>query len=49
MTPRGFKEAEMLETGELIAHAALDFEARKEESSTHVFVLCEHFPLYKLK
>ena len=47
VTARGFKEAEAREVGELLALAALDFDARKAEIVERVDALCHRFPLYE--
>ncbi len=47
VTARGFKEAEAREVGELLALAALDFDAKKDEIVERVDALCKRFPLYE--
>ena len=47
VTARGFKEAEAAEVGELLALAALDFDAKKDEILQRVDALCKRFPLYE--
>ena len=47
ITARGFKEAESTEVGELLALAAQDFEARKDEIVQRVETLCKRFPIYE--
>ena len=47
VTARGFKEAEAVEVGELLALAATDFDAKKDEIIERVDALCKRFPLYE--
>ncbi|MBQ8109969.1 MAG: serine hydroxymethyltransferase [Clostridia bacterium] len=47
VTARGFKQAEAVEVGELLALAATDFEAKKAEIVERVDALCKRFPLYE--
>ena len=47
VTARGFKEAEAVEVGALLALAANDFEAKKDEIVERVDALCKRFPLYE--
>ena len=47
VTARGFKEAEAIEVGRLLALAAQDFDAKKGEIIERVEALCEKFPLYE--
>ena len=47
VTARGFREAEAREVGELLALAALDFVAKKDEIVERVDVLCKRFPIYE--
>ena len=47
VTARGFKEAEAVEVGELLALAATDFEAKQGEILERVDALCKRFPLYE--
>ncbi|MBQ8080871.1 MAG: serine hydroxymethyltransferase [Clostridia bacterium] len=47
VTARGFKQAEAVEVGELLALAATDFEAKKTEIVERVDALCKRFPLYE--
>ena len=47
ITARGFKEAEAVEVGELLALAANDFEAKRAEILERVDALCKRFPLYE--
>ena len=47
VTARGFKEEEAKEVGALLALAANDFEAKKDEIAQRVEVLCKRFPLYE--
>jgi len=47
ITARGFKEAEAVEVGELLALAATDFDAKKDEIIERVDALCKRFPLYE--
>ena len=47
VTARGFKEAEAREVGELLAMAAQDFDAKKDEIVERVDVLCRRFPIYE--
>ena len=47
VTARGFKEAEAREVGELLALAAQNFEARKDEIVQRVETLCKRFPIYE--
>ena len=46
VTARGFKEAEAKEVGALLALAATDFEAKKDEITQRVDALCKRFPIY---
>ena len=47
VTARGFKEDEAREVGALLAMAATDFEANKDEIAQRVDALCRRFPLYE--
>ena len=47
VTARGFKEEDAREVGELLALAALDFDAKKGEIIDRVDALCKKFPLYE--
>ena len=47
ITARGFKEAECSEVGELLALAAQDFDARRDEILERVDALCQRFPIYE--
>ena len=47
ITARGFKEAEAREVGELLAMAAQDFDAKKDEIVARVDALCSRFPIYE--
>ena len=49
VTSRGFKEPEMLEVGELICKATLDFDASRKEVMERVADLCGRFPIYERK
>ena len=47
ITARGFKEADAMEVGRLLAMAANDFDGRKAEILERVDALCKRFPLYE--
>lgn len=47
VTARGFREAEAREVGALLAMAATDFEAKKDEIARRVDELCRRFPIYE--
>ena len=47
VTARGFKEAEAREVGELLALAAQDFDAKRDEILQRVDALCKRFPIYE--
>ena len=47
VTARGFKEAEAVEVGELLALAATDFEGRRDEIKRRVAALCAQYPIYE--
>ena len=47
ITARGFKEAEAVEVGTLLALAAKDFDAKKDEILQRVDALCQRFPIYE--
>ncbi len=47
VTARGFREAEAREVGELLALAALDFDAKRDEIVDRVDALCTRYPLYQ--
>lgn len=46
VTSRGFKEAEMLITGDMLADAIFDFENSKQRIIDTVHELCEKYPIY---
>ena len=47
VTARGFREAEAVEVGQLLAMAIQDFDAKKPEIVSRVDALCKRFPLYE--
>ena len=47
VTARGFREAEAVEVGQLLAMAIQDFDAKKAEIVERVDALCRRFPLYE--
>ena len=47
VTARGFREAEAVEVGKLLAMAIQDFDAKKAEIVSRVDALCRRFPLYE--
>ena len=47
VTARGFREAEAVEVGKLLAMAIQDFDAKKSEIVSRVDALCRRFPLYE--
>ena len=47
VTARGFREAEAVEVGQLLAMAIQDFDAKKPEIVSRVDELCKRFPLYE--
>ena len=47
VTARGFREAEAVEVGQLLAMAIQDFDAKKAEIVSRVDALCRRFPLYE--
>ena len=46
ITARGFKERDAAEVGELLAMAATDFDAKKDEITQRVAALCAQYPIY---